>query len=189
MNIELILKYVVLFFPVSEIALMVFKRSKEKSSEKGDRGSLQILWITIVVSISLAITLQWYPMATIQLPKSVLNVIALCILITGLNIRWFAIISLGKYFTVDVAIQETHTLVIHGMYKYVRHPSYLGLLIEFIGLAVYFGKWSSIAIIVIPISVAILYRIRIEEQLLCKKFGKQYEEYMSNTKSLIPGVV
>ena len=97
--------------------------------------------------------------------------------------------SLGKFFTVDVAIQEEHILVVRGLYKYVRHPSYAGLLVEFIGLALYFGSWVSLMVIVIPLAGAILYRIRCEETVLREKFGKQYEEYMAHTKALIPGIV
>lgn len=184
-----ILKYVVILFPLSEVALLVFKRSKVRSSVKGDRGSLRLLWLTIIVSISITIILQWYPLAVFQLPRSFTNAIALCLLTGGLIIRWLSIISLGKFFTVDVAIQEEHILVLRGLYKYVRHPSYTGLLLEFIGLAVYFGTWVSLIIIVIPITSAIIYRIRCEEIVLLEKFGKQYEEYMSRTKSLIPGIV
>jgi len=189
MGIGSILIYVVILFPFSEIALLIFKRSKARASVKGDRGSLLLLWLTIIASISLTVILQWYPSAVFQLPRTITNAIALSLLAGGLIIRWLSIISLGKFFTVDVAIQEEHILVIRGMYKYVRNPSYSGLLLEFIGLAVYFGTWVSLIIIVIPIMSAIVYRIRCEEKVLLEKFGKQYEEYMTHTKSLIPGIV
>ena len=189
MNSGSILNYIVILFPVSEIALLVFKRSRERSSAKGDRGSLLLLWLTIVVSISLAIFLQWHPFAVFQVPKSITNATALCLLIAGSIVRWVSIMSLGKFFTVDVAIQEEHILVVRGLYKYVRHPSYAGLLVEFIGLALYFGSWVSLMVIVIPLAGAILYRIRCEETVLREKFGKQYEEYMAHTKSLIPGII
>jgi protein-S-isoprenylcysteine O-methyltransferase Ste14 len=184
-----ILQYVVILFPLSEIALLVFKRSKERSSAKGDRGSLVLLWLTIIASIGLAIFLQWHPFAVFQVRRSIINTTALCFLIGGLVIRWLSIISLGKFFTVDVAVQEGHALVLSGLYKYIRHPSYTGLLVEFVGLAVYFGTWVSLVVVVIPITSAIVYRIRCEEAVLLERFGKQYEEYITHTKSLIPGIV
>jgi protein-S-isoprenylcysteine O-methyltransferase Ste14 len=189
MDIGTLLKYIVIIFPLSEITLLVFTRSKEKSSSKRDRGSLQLLWLTIIASISLTVVLQWYPTPAFQLPRSIITAIALCFLTGGLIVRWLSILSLGKFFTVDVAIQEEHILVLRGLYKYARHPSYTGLLIEFLGLAVYFGNWVSLIIIMIPITGAIAYRIRCEEIALLEKFGKQYEEYMTHTKSLIPGIV
>lgn len=189
MDFESILNYVVLFFPLSEIALLLFKRSKERSSTKEDRGSLRLLWLTIIASISLAVILQWHPVWVIRLPRSFISAIALCLLIAGLLIRWVSIMSLGKYFTVDVAVQKEHVLVLKGIYKYVRHPSYTGLLAEFVGLAVYFGSWLSLITIAIPITGAIVYRIRCEEILLRETFGKQYEEYRAHTKAIIPGIV
>ena len=189
MDVGSLLKYVVIIFPLSEITLLVFKRSKERSSSRRDRGSLRLLWLTIIASISLTVVLHWYPSAAFQLPRSISSAIAFCFLTGGLIIRWLSIISLGKFFTVDVAIQEDHILVLRGLYRYVRHPSYTGLLIEFIGLAAYFGTWVSLIIIVIPITSAIVYRIRCEEIVLIEEFGKRYEDYMTHTKSLIPGIV
>jgi len=189
MNTGSILTFVVILFPLSEIALLVFRRSKATPSAKGDRGSLLLLWLTIIGSVGLTVFLQWYPSAVLPLPRPITHAVALSLLIGGSIIRWVAIVSLGKFFTVDVAIQEQHILVQRGLYKYVRHPSYTGLLVEFVGLAMYFGTWVSLAILVIPIASVMIYRIRCEEVALVEKFGKQYEEYMAHTKALIPGVV
>jgi protein-S-isoprenylcysteine O-methyltransferase len=183
------LNYAVILFPCSEIALLLFRRSREDSSTQQDRGSLRILWLTIGASVGLAIFLQWYPSAVFPWPVSISTAIALCLLVGGMVIRWLAILTLGRMFTVDVAIQAEHVLVHTGLYRYVRHPSYTGLLIEFAGLAVYFGTWVSVLVIVIPVTGAMLYRIRWEEIALRKTFGKQYEEYAAHTKSLIPGIV
>lgn len=92
-------------------------------------------------------------------------------------------------FTVNVAIQEKHHLVQSGMYKYVRHPSYTGMLIEFLGLSVYFGTWICLAVVMVPITIALLYRIHCEEMVLAKEFGKQFEEYKAHTKAILPGIV
>jgi protein-S-isoprenylcysteine O-methyltransferase Ste14 len=188
MDIESLLRYVVIVFPVSEIALTVFKRSAGRSSVKGDRGSLLLLWLVIIGSVSLAVVLQWHPVALFQVPRSITDAIALFFLIGGLIIRWVSIISLGKFFTVDVAIHDQHVLLRKGLYEYVRHPSYTGLLLEFAGLSVYLGTWITVGIVMIPITCAILYRIRCEEIALLERFGKQYEEYMAQTKSFIPGI-
>ena len=189
MDIRSLLNYVVILFPVSEIALSIVKKSDKNTLVKGDRGSLRLLWLTIIASIGIAITLQWYPVMVMELSQTAINVTALCFFIAGMIVRWTAIISLGKYFTVDVSIQNEHKVVQHGMYKYVRHPSYTGLLIEFLGLAFYFGTWMSVIILMIPISSVMMYRIRWEENLLRKSFGEQYEKYKSHTKMLIPGIL
>jgi protein-S-isoprenylcysteine O-methyltransferase Ste14 len=92
-------------------------------------------------------------------------------------------------FTVNVAIQEKHRLVNVGMYKYVRHPSYMGMLLEFLGLSVYFGTWLCLAIVMVPITMALLYRIHCEEKVLVEEFGSEYEVYKAHTKAIIPGIV
>ena len=182
MAVESLPKYAVILFLLSEITLLVFKRSQKKLSSIKDRGSLRLLWLTIIASTSLTVVLQWYPSAAFQLSRSITGAIAFFFLMGGLIIRWLSIISLGKFFTVDIAIQEEHILVLKGLYKYVRHPSYSGLLIEFIGLAVYFGTWVSLIIIVIPITGAIVYRIRCEEIVLLEKFGNQVQRVYGKNK-------
>jgi protein-S-isoprenylcysteine O-methyltransferase len=189
MSISTILGYVLIFFAISEIALILFKRTKRTSSAIGDKGSLRLLWFTIGASIGVAVVLQWHPTAVFPISRSAVEVIALCLLSGGLIIRWVSIVSLGKMFTVDVAIQEDHRLIQAGMYKFVRHPSYTGLLIEFLGLSVYFGTWICLAVVMVPIIGALLYRIHCEERLLAEEFGEVYQNYRARTKAIIPGIL
>jgi protein-S-isoprenylcysteine O-methyltransferase Ste14 len=189
MYISMILGYVIILFPISEIALLVFKRTKTSSPAVGDNGSLRLLWFTILTSIAIAVFLLWHPMTVFQIARSTVDVIALCMLSVGSIVRWISIISLGKMFTVNVAIQEKHRLVRVGLYKYVRHPSYTGMLLEFLGLSVFFGTWLCLAIVMIPITMALLYRIQCEEKILVEEFGSEYEVYKAHTKAIIPGIV
>ena len=71
----------------------------------------------------------------------------------------------------------------------IRHPSYAGLLIAFVGLAIYFGTWVGIAVMMAPITLALLYRIHVEEEALGVALGARYEAYRARTKRLIPGVL
>jgi protein-S-isoprenylcysteine O-methyltransferase len=189
MNISQILGYAVFLFPLSEMTLLIFKRTKKTSPVKEDRGSLQLLWFSILASLGIAIALQWYPLAVFQISRSSIDIMALCFLTVGFIVRWISIVSLGKMFTVNVAIQEEHHLLQTGLYKYVRHPSYSGMLFQFLGLAIYFGTWICLLVIMVPITSAVLYRIRCEERVLAKEFGKQYGEYKARTKSIIPRVI
>jgi protein-S-isoprenylcysteine O-methyltransferase Ste14 len=85
-----------------------------------------------------------------------------------------------------VAIQPGHTLVTSGVYGVVRHPSYLGLLVNSLGWALAFrsGVGVLLTTLLIPPLVA---RIRAEERLLRSQFG-EYEGYRSHTSRLIPEV-
>jgi protein-S-isoprenylcysteine O-methyltransferase Ste14 len=102
--------------------------------------------------------------------------------------RFIAVWSLGKFFTVDVTIQENHKIIDKGVYKIVRHPSYLGSLVSFIGFGISLNNWISLIIIIIPITIAFIHRIKIEEQLLLKQFEVDYSEYMKKTYRLLPKI-
>lgn len=118
----------------------------------------------------------------------VIAAVGIAMIALGLFIRWIAILSLGRQFTVDVAITKEHQLVHHGIYKSVRHPSYTGSLLSFLGLGLAFSNYLSIIVIFIPICSAFLYRIHIEEKTLIAKFGDEYQKYRATTKKLIPGI-
>ena len=103
--------------------------------------------------------------------------------------RWIAILTLGRLFTVDVAIQANHAVVQSGLYRLVRHPSYSGLLLAFLGLGISFGNWMSILVLMVPIFLAVLNRVRKEEHALIAALGSEYVEYCSRTKRFIPGLL
>jgi protein-S-isoprenylcysteine O-methyltransferase Ste14 len=103
-----------------------------------------------------------------------------------LVMRWLAILSLGRLFTVDVAIMQNHHVVRRGIYKWIRHPSYSGALLSFLGLGTAFSNYFSIAVIFVPICAAFLYRIQVEERALLAAFGDEYREYCATTRRLIP---
>jgi len=113
---------------------------------------------------------------------------SLLLLVGGLVIRWIAILTLGRYFSTRVAIQQDHRLIQTGLFRLVRHPSYTGLLLLFIGMALSYGNWLSFAVIMVPFLAALLYRIRVEETSLIEVLGQDYLDYAQSTKCLLPGI-
>jgi len=103
-----------------------------------------------------------------------------------LIIRWMAILTLKKYFTVNVSILKDHRIIDKGVYKFIRHPAYAGSLLSFLGLGLSFSNWLSTLVIFIPILIAFIYRIRVEEKALIQAFGDEYLNYSKTTKRLIP---
>jgi protein-S-isoprenylcysteine O-methyltransferase len=106
-----------------------------------------------------------------------------------LVLRWTAILTLGRFFTANVTIHEGQMVIAAGPYRYVRHPSYAGLLLAFLGLGVFFGNWLSLGVLMIPITLAVIHRIRLEESMLVSALGPAYNAYCARTKRLIPGVL
>jgi protein-S-isoprenylcysteine O-methyltransferase len=106
--------------------------------------------------------------------------------VAGIALRWWAIIHLGRFFTVNVAIAADHRVVDDGPYRFVRHPSYTGALMSFVGLGLTTGNWLAAVVLVVPISVAFLRRITIEERVLAAALGEPYRAYAARTKRLVP---
>ena len=169
---------------LSEIVLNRFMRAK--TARKGrDKQSLVIIWITIIVAISLSIiTHDKYSLKIF--PRPVLREIGLYIIIIGIVIRFWAILTLGRFFTVNLNIKNDHQLVEKGPYKYIRHPSYTGSLLSFFGLGISLNNWFSVIIIFVPVFASFMYRIKIEEQMLLDELGVVYKQYRKRTKRLIP---
>jgi protein-S-isoprenylcysteine O-methyltransferase Ste14 len=109
-------------------------------------------------------------------------------MVLGVAIRWTAVLSLGRAFSASVAIRAGQQLYTEGLYRWVRHPSYLGLLMILAAIGVHTHTWTGFAIILIPSFAALSYRIHVEEKALKAAFGNAYELYSSSTKRLIPGV-
>jgi len=176
-------------FAASEIVLALVKRAGRKTSTTKDRGSMAILWLVILASIAAAIVCaRWRP-GRLPFAPATRETIAIVLLTGGLLLRWISIITLGRFFTVNVATHADHRLVDFGPYRWVRHPSYTGLLIAFLGLGVFFGSWLGIAILMVAITLALLHRIRVEEEALGEALGAEYAAYQARTKRLIPGVL
>jgi len=106
---------------------------------------------------------------------------------TGGTLRIWPVFVLGRRFSGLVAIQPGHTLVTSGVYRVIRHPSYLGLLVNSVGWALAFraGVGLLLTALMIP---PLLARIRAEETLLRTHFGREYADYCTRTSRLIPGL-
>lgn len=171
----------------SEMGLARWRRASQiADTRKQDGSSLRVLWIVTMTAITLGI---WLAAAGIgpRLPMhGAWTWIGLGIFAVGTALRWWAIFYLGRFFTVDVALAADHRVVDTGPYRLVRHPSYSGLLMQFTGMALALGNESSLAVILLPISCALLYRIHVEEAALRGGLGETYASYMRRTKRLVP---
>jgi protein-S-isoprenylcysteine O-methyltransferase Ste14 len=179
MNNLIIISFV---FGLSELILAFFKRSgRGKVKTRKDRGSLIFLWCMITLGISTGfifsgpLNMFWMGFGSFFIGVGVL-------------IRWISIIQLGGSFTVDVAITESAVLKTDGIYERLRHPSYTGIIMIVTGFSAAMNSVYSFIVLVIPVFIAIVYRIKIEEDLLSAEFGDDYIKYKSETKKLIPGI-
>jgi protein-S-isoprenylcysteine O-methyltransferase Ste14 len=105
----------------------------------------------------------------------------------GGALRIWPVFVLGNRFSGLVAIQPGHTLVTNGVYRIVRHPSYLGLLVNSLGWSLAFRSGVGVLLTALMIP-PLLARIHAEEGLLRSQFGAEYEAYCARTSRLIPGL-
>lgn len=108
------------------------------------------------------------------------------LLVAGIALRIVSRWTLGKQFSAYVQTTENHRLVTRGIYRFIRHPAYLGSLCLLLGFPLCLGSAGGLGIAVLAGIPALLYRIRVEEMALREWFGDEYAQYQRRTRRLIP---
>ncbi len=177
-----IIVYLSFAFGISELILMLVKRSKTGSIKtRADKGSIILIWISIVLGFAVGFFLSG--------TEGILSAgTGVALIVTGLIIRWIAILQLGRSFTVDVAITDAASLKTDGIYRIIRHPSYTGLLLIIAGFSIAMNSTYSCISLFVPVFLTISYRISVEEKLMLCEFGDDYNKYKVKTKKIIPGI-
>lgn len=175
-------------YGASELLLAAYRRSRRSGARSRDRGTLPLVWITILAAMGAAV---WFA-NSVELGRypvgGRVRGLALGILIAGVGLRVWAISTLGRFFTVDVAIHEDHRLVTRGPYRWLRHPSYTGVLLAFLGIGLSLGSWPGLLALVVPVLLALGRRISVEERVLGQHFGPAWQEHRARTWRLMPWV-
>ncbi len=118
---------------------------------------------------------------------AILRTSGLLLTMVGYFLMSWSIMVLGKQFSVDVTIQKDHELITKRPYSLIRHPRYLGIIIFLSGISLVFNSWLSIIMVVLTI-VVLLWRISDEEKLMQEEFSEKWNDYVRQTKRLIPYV-
>jgi protein-S-isoprenylcysteine O-methyltransferase len=110
------------------------------------------------------------------------------LLVAGIAFRSVAIVQLGALHMPVVAIEAGHRVVDTGLYRHVRHPSYLGACVGFLGFGLGLGNWLSAVSMLGFVLVGYIYRMHVEEEALLEALGEEYAAYRRRTYRLIPGI-
>jgi protein-S-isoprenylcysteine O-methyltransferase Ste14 len=151
-----------------------------------DRGSGPLIIFTVFVSIILAFSFGYT--GTGELPDWAFY-LGIFLMFLGILVRQWAIAVLGRFFSLTVRVAEDHRVVEKGPYGVVRHPSYTGVLITFIGLGLAVQSWGALLVLLGVFSLSFGYRMRVEEKALLSELGEDYASYMKRTKRLIPYLI
>jgi protein-S-isoprenylcysteine O-methyltransferase len=173
-----------------ELFLLATRRGKVKAKAKSvDRGTISTAWALILGSCLTGFFLARH-ITALNWPahSPVIICLAVLFLVGGVALRIWAIRHLGRFFTVDVGIQQGHQVIQDGPYRLVRHPSYTGSLLALVGVAILTFNWLGLILISTCTWLAYAVRIPVEEKALFAEFGQQYADYAARTKRLIPWV-
>ena len=154
-----------------------------------DRASRFVLLISIFVVIFLGIRAA-FNASQFAIPgdRMLIFDIGIFLILAGAAFRWYSIWVLGKFFTRVVSIQAGQTVVEKGPYRFIRHPSYSGAMLSFLGFGLALTNWLSLALIILGTVIGYGYRVSVEEKALVEGLGQPYRNYMQHTKRFIPFV-
>lgn len=159
-------------------------RGGRKSSDKGSSGVIVLLtWLAIGLDFVLSFR---FPQAAIRWDRTSVFLIGIALMLAGTAFRFYAMWVLGKSFTYYVAVHDKQEVVEAGPYHYIRHPSYTGALIIFVGLGLALGNWAGLLALLVCVGIAYAYRISVEESALAATLGDPYLGYMRRTRRLVP---
>jgi len=190
MNFEIIILIIAsTIWIFAEVYLVLRDNSRGKGKTTIDRRTRNYNFISLIIAISCAALASWIPLFQFnRRGTSVVFWIGIIIIVLGLFLRYWSINILGKYFRTTVEVEESQKIVQKGPYKFIRHPSYSGIILFCIGYGLAVQNWLSLIIAISLPTIALLYRIKIEEEALVKGIGTDYEAYQKKTKKLIPGI-
>ena len=137
------------------------------------------------VIVALVLAAVWTSAAIPWLRPQV-TIAGIVVFLLGAMLRWWSILTLGRYFTADVEVRATQAVVQSGPYRLVRHPSYTAILIMLLGLGLALLNWASLVVLLATGLIGLGYRVRVEERALVDALGQPYADYMRHTKRFIP---
>jgi protein-S-isoprenylcysteine O-methyltransferase Ste14 len=169
-----------------EVSLRVREAAQGKGSRDRDRGTRILIAISLgaaIAAASLAPSLA--PSLRVPVALRVFGVLVMCV---GVAMRFWAVAALGDAFRTTVEVDSEQAVVTSGPYRWIRHPSYAGLLMILAGLGLALGNWLSLAACLLLPPPALAWRIQVEEAELSRVLGDAYRAYQARTARLIPGL-
>jgi protein-S-isoprenylcysteine O-methyltransferase Ste14 len=177
-----------LVFVVTEYVIR-FRSYRNRGSERHESASLIVIVVSYLVGIGGAVLIAIKVTATaISFGRVAFFIVGLVVIALGLALRIWSVVVLGRYFTVDVRVRENQPVVDGGPYRVLRHPSYTGLLAVVLGFGLALDNWLALIVAVVPPTVAIVVRIRVEERALLAGIGEPYRVFAATRSRLIPHV-
>jgi protein-S-isoprenylcysteine O-methyltransferase Ste14 len=162
---------------------------RNRDGARSDRGSILVVIAAVTIGIVGAfLVADDVRGAAIGSGRWGFFAVGIGLMWAGIVIRQWSIAALGRFFTIDVRVQPGQPVVDGGPYRWVRHPSYSGMILTLSGLGLALGNWLSLALLAVVPTVGLIIRIRVEERALLDALGEPYERFAASRKRLVPGL-
>lgn len=171
-----------------ELILLVRDVLRGKAGLGRDRGTRVLVGLSLGASILIGwLTRRWVP--SLDTPAADAFAVAGAVVIwVGLTVRVWAVVTLGRSFATFIEVAADQAVVTRGPYRWVRHPSYTGLLLIALGFGLGVGNWLALVVSAVVPPLGLVPRIAVEESELTRVLGERYRRYQSATRRLVPGV-
>jgi protein-S-isoprenylcysteine O-methyltransferase Ste14 len=159
---------------------------RRRSGTRAERWTLGVVLVAVIGGFVGGIKVAQGHVGLIRAGAWPLFGVGLVLMAVGIVIRWWAIIVLGRFFTPDVRVQPDQRVIDRGPYRWVRHPSYSGLIVFFAGLGLALSNWLSLALLLVLPGVGLALRIHAEERTLLASLGEPYRQFCASRPRLLP---
>ena len=167
------------------------QRSRKIKVVKSRKGPLEI-GLLMLAWLGFFLPLIWVAVPVLAFADYPLHpapfIAGTLFLALGLWLFYRSHADLGTNWSITLELREKHQLVTQGIYRQVRHPMYLALLLYSLGQALVLPNWVAGPSYGVAFALLFAFRVGPEERMMLQEFGKDYEAYMARTKRLVPGV-
>jgi protein-S-isoprenylcysteine O-methyltransferase Ste14 len=165
-------------------------RGGEIKVVKSRKGRMERVLLTLT-SLGFFLPIVWVATPVLQFANYPLRPVSFIAgtfcLALGLWLLYRSHADLGANWSITLEVREKHQLITQGIYRHVRHPMYLALLLYSLGQALVLPNWVAGPSYLVAFALLFALRVGPEERMMLEAFGKDYEAYMARTKRLVPG--
>jgi protein-S-isoprenylcysteine O-methyltransferase Ste14 len=153
-----------------------------------ERWSLVVVALAVTGGLLGGLWSAGWQATTITVGRWPAFIAGLLLMACGIYVRQWAILTLGRFFTTEVRVHPQQTVIDRGPYRWVRHPSYSGLVVFFLGFGLALTNWMSLLMLVMVPTAGLVLRIHSEERALLTGLGEPYRRYAAVRQRLFPGL-